>query len=201
MKNLFFLSQFVVNPKSVGAIFPSSSFLGEKMMESINFKKAKCIVEYGPGTGVFTKKLLERRDPKTVILLVENNKEFYSMLKEKYKEEDNLFIVYGSAEMIEQYLRECGIPHADYVISGLPFASLSTNVSSEILLNTSKILKEEGRFITFQYTTLKKAFIQQFFTNIEIKREFRNFPPAYIFSCTTSRQHLEEYEDVKNTNC
>ncbi len=201
MNKLSFLYQFIVNPKTVGAILPSSSYLGDRMMERIDFKKAKYIVEYGPGTGVFTEKLIKNRDPTTVILLVENNKEFYSLLKEKYKEEGNLFIVSGSAENIEQYLRKFNIPYVDYVISGLPFSSLPKNVSSKILLNTTKILKEDGRFITFQYTKLKKAFIKQFFTKIDMKREFRNFPPAYIFSCTTSKKYTEELFHVQNTNC
>ncbi|MEO4053010.1 rRNA adenine N-6-methyltransferase family protein [Solibacillus sp. CAU 1738] len=201
MKKILFLYQFLINPKSVGAILPSSRFLGDKMIEKINFKKAKYIVEYGPGTGVFTEKLIKKRDSKTVILLVENNKGFYSLLKEKYKEQNNVFVVNGSAEHIERYLREFDIPYVDYVISGLPFSSLSKNISCKILLNTNKILKEDGIFITFQYTKLKKEFIKHYFTKIDIKREYRNFPPAYIFNCSTSKKHMEEFDDIKNTNC
>ncbi|MFE4243773.1 class I SAM-dependent methyltransferase [Peribacillus butanolivorans] len=184
MKLLFFFFQYIVNPKSVGAIFPSSRFLGNKMIKGIDFKKAKYIVEYGPGTGVFTEKLIKKRNPKTIVLLVENNKEFYLLLNEKFKEEENLFIVYGSAENIEQYLREYSIPYADYVISGLPFASLPKQISYKILTNTTKILNKDGQFITFQYTKFKKAFIEQFFTKIDVKRELRNVPPAYVFSCS-----------------
>ncbi|TQR36408.1 class I SAM-dependent methyltransferase [Brevibacillus brevis] len=183
MKRLSFLFQYIVNPKSVGAILPSSRFLGNKMMEGIDFKKAKYIVEYGPGTGIFTEKLIKNRNRRTVILLVENNKEFYSLLKEKFSEEENLFIVYGSAENIEEYVRDYDIPFVDYVISGLPFASLPEHVSSKILVSTTKILKSNGQFITFQYTKLKKAFIEQFFKKIDVKWEFRNVPPAYVFNC------------------
>ncbi|GIN57336.1 SAM-dependent methyltransferase [Lederbergia ruris] len=201
MKNLSFLFQYIVNPKSVGAILPSSRFLGDKMIEGIDFKKAKYIVEYGPGTGVFTEKLLKKRDPKTIVLLVENNKEFYSLLKGKFKEEENLFIVYGSAENIEQYLREYGMTYADYVISGLPFASLPKQVSTKILLNTTKILNKDGQFITFQYTKFKKAFIQHFFTKIDIKREIRNVPPAYVFNCSMQEKNVEGYCGVQNSYC
>lgn len=201
MKVIGFLYQFIINPKTVGAVFPSSSFLGDKMIERINFEKAKYIVEYGPGTGVFTEKLIKNRNPKTIILLVENNKDFYSLLKEKYKDKDNVFIVYGSAENIEQYLKDYDIPYVDYIISGLPFSSLPKNVSSNILSNTCKILKGDGEFITFQYTKLKKGFINQFFQMIDIKREYRNFPPAYIFRCTKSKKYMEGFYDVENTNC
>lgn len=46
MKYLSFLFQYIVNPKAVGAILPSTRFLGDKMIEGIDFKKAKYIVEY-----------------------------------------------------------------------------------------------------------------------------------------------------------
>ncbi|MDE5413240.1 class I SAM-dependent methyltransferase [Alkalihalobacterium chitinilyticum] len=201
MKHLTFLFQYIVNPKTVGAILPSSSFLGDKMIEHINFDNAKYIVEYGPGTGVFTEKLLKKRNPNTIIMLLENNEEFYLLLKEKFKMEKNLYIVNGSAEKIEQYLQKYKVPYADYVISGLPFASLPEQVSHNILLNTSKILDKDGQFITFQYTKMKKALIEQFFTKIEIKRELRNVPPAYVFNCSIKEKNVEENYGIENSYC
>ncbi|WP_216831492.1 class I SAM-dependent methyltransferase [Alkalihalobacterium elongatum] len=201
MKRFSFLFQYIVNPKTVGAILPSSRFLGDKMVEQIDFNKAKYIVEYGPGTGVFTEKLLKKRNPKTIILLVENNQEFYSLLREKFRREKNLLIVQGSAEHIDLHLRKHSIPYADYVISGLPFASLPKQVSYKILLNTSKILDKEGQFITFQYTKFKKAFIEQFFGKIDVKRELRNFPPAFVFNCSMLEKNVEEIYGVQNSYC
>ncbi|MGW6254008.1 ribose ABC transporter ATP-binding protein [Peribacillus butanolivorans] len=72
-----------MNPKSVGAALSSSRFLGDKMIEGIDLKKVNYIVEYGPSTGVFTEKLIKRRNFKTIIILVENNKEFYFFTKSK----------------------------------------------------------------------------------------------------------------------
>lgn len=77
MKEPFFIFQYLTNPRSVGAIFPSSKYLSEKMIEAINFENAEYIVEYGPGTGVFTEKILKRRKADTKIILVENNNGFY----------------------------------------------------------------------------------------------------------------------------
>ncbi|MDA2514071.1 methyltransferase [Bacillus cereus] len=191
MKHLSFLSQYITNPRNVGAVLPSSKFLAEKMMENINFEKAKYIVEYGPGTGVFTEKLLKKRNSNTTLILVENNREFYLMLKEKFKKENNLFIVWGSAENIDEYLKIFSIPYADYIVSGLPFASLPQDVSDEILLTTTKILKKDGAFITFQYTKFKKKFLNQFFAKIDEKWVLRNVPPAFVFSCSTPKNKGE----------
>lgn len=192
MKSLLFFFQYMVNPRTVGAVAPSSRFLGDKMLEEIDFEKTDYIVEYGPGTGVFTEKMLERRKPNTVILLVENNKKFYSVLKEKFQNEHNLFIINGSAENIQKYLREYGLPYVDYVISGLPFASLPKDVSSRILQQTAQIMQKDGRFFTFQYTVFKRKLIQQFFNISKVKKEFRNMPPAYVFSCRPNEASMEE---------
>ncbi|PFA03836.1 class I SAM-dependent methyltransferase [Bacillus cereus] len=193
MNHLSFLSQCITNPRNVGAVLPSSKFLAEKMMENINFENAKYIIEYGPGTGVFTEKLLKKRNSNTTLMLVENNREFYLMLKEKFKKEKNLFIVWGAAENIDEYLKNFSIPYADYIVSGLPFASLPQNVSDEILLTTTKILKKDGVFITFQYTKFKKKFLNQFFDTIDEKWELRNVPPAFVFSCSTPKNKGEKY--------
>src|SRR6185437_14229458 len=51
---LKFLNQFRNTPRSIGAIAPSSRQLAEAMIAPIDFKAAKVIVEFGPGTGVMT---------------------------------------------------------------------------------------------------------------------------------------------------
>jgi len=184
MKRLSFIKQYITKPRSVGAILPSSRYLANKMIEEIDFDYAKYIVEYGPGTGVFTEKLVKNRTKGTLILLFEYNYEFYKGLKEKYKNEPNMYIINDSAEYMDKYLKDYNIPRIDYIISGLPFASLPQGVSSTILGKTRKYLNENGKFITFQYTLLKKSFIKQYFDDICIKREVRNIPPAYVFSCS-----------------
>lgn len=183
MKNLLFLFQYILKPRTVGAIMPSSSFLAEKMLDDINFRTANTIVEYGPGTGVFTEKLLEKKMDKTKVILIEKNQDFYNHLKKKYRNKRNVFIINGSAENIVKYLEEIGIAQVDYVISGLPFASLPINVSNMILFNTKRVLSDSGKFVTFQYTQRKMKFINTYFKNMKIKREYRNLPPAYVLSC------------------
>ena len=182
MANLSFILQYITKPRTTGAILPSSRYLARKMVANINFNETRCIVEYGPGTGVFTEKLLEKRNKDTILILIERNEQFCNMLREKYKHEPNLFIEEDSAENIGAHLAKHGFPHADYVISGLPFASLPQEISAKILIETTKFLNPQGRFITFQYTLFKKKIFLQYFPKLDIKREFRNIPPAYIFS-------------------
>jgi phospholipid N-methyltransferase len=184
MKNLFFLLQYIIKPNIVGAIMPSSKHLAEKMIDTIEFNNAKYIVEYGPGTGVFTDKLINRKNSDTVILLIEYNDEFFMSLVEKYRNENNLYIIHGSAENVDKYLEDYNIPYVDYVVSGLPFASLPKNMSSTILKKTKMVIKKDGKFITFQYTLFMKQYINKYFDVINVNKEYRNIPPAYILNCS-----------------
>lgn len=183
MDFLLFLKQYITKPRTVGAVLPSSKYLAGKMIESVDFNHSSCIVEYGPGTGVFTERILKKREKNTIVLIFETNAGFYKLIKEKYQDRPNCYVINDSAEYIGRYLKKHGFDEADYIISGLPFASLPNNISSNILTQTKKYLKKHGKFITFQYTLLKKNFIKKYFNEIQIKRELRNIPPAYVLCC------------------
>ncbi len=92
-------------------------------------------------------------------------------------------LYHGSAENIKKYMEEFHIECVDYVLSGLPFTSLPEEVSKRILNNVMESIHENGKFITFQYSLVKKGFIQHFFPEITLEKVWLNFPPAYVFSC------------------
>ncbi|WP_125153282.1 class I SAM-dependent methyltransferase [Clostridium rectalis] len=178
-----FVLEYIKNPKVVGAIAPSSKHLAYKMIECINFKRAKCIVEFGPGTGVFSEKILSRVSEDTKVLLVEVNNEFYSNLNKIYGHKKNVIIINDSAENIDIILKKHNIEKVDYILSGLPFASLPREVSKIILTKTAGLLNDKGEFITFQYSLFKLELFKRYFSNINYKKEIRNLPPAYILRC------------------
>ncbi|EES49342.1 methyltransferase [Clostridium botulinum] len=182
--NARFLMQYFTHPRTTGAIMPSSKKLSYKMIENINFNKCNCIVEFGPGTGVFTEEILKRRNSNTIIMLIEYNEEFYKILKSKYGNIENVYIINDSAENIDYYINKYDITNVDYIVSGLPFASLPQEMSDKILEKSKIVLGDDGNFITFQYTKLKMSLINNYFKNIKAKKEFLNIPPAYVLSCT-----------------
>ncbi|MGG7162799.1 class I SAM-dependent methyltransferase [Clostridium ihumii] len=178
-----FIIEYIKNPRLVGAIAPSGRYLADKMVNEINFNKAKCIVEFGPGTGVFTEKILSKVKEDTKVLLIEVNNEFYNILKEKYGYKNNVIIINDSAENIDIILKQNNIKNVDYILSGLPFASLPKEISRTILNKTAKIINEKGCFITFQYSLFKLKLFENYFCSINYKKEIRNLPPAYILQC------------------
>ena len=166
MQFITFLSEFIKHPKNTGAIAPSSNILAKAMVDAIDFDVAKCIVELGPGTGSFTKEIMKRKKKRTTFILIEINEVFFKKLQKQYE--------------------ELQINGVDYVLSGLPFTSLPKEESSRILNNVMESLRENGKFITFQYSLVKKGFIEAFFPDIQLKKVWFNFPPAYVFSCKKS---------------
>ena len=178
-----FLLEYIKNPRYVGAVAPSGKHLANEMISEIDFENAKCIIEYGPGTGAFTEKILSRVNNETIVILIEINKEFYSELKKLYGYKKNVIILNSSAENIDIILKRYSISDVDYIVSGLPFASLPKKVSRSILKKTSDLIKGKGKFITFQYSLIKVKFINKFFNKVNYSKVLMNFPPAYVLIC------------------
>ncbi len=178
-----FLIQYLLHPRSVGAVKPSSKHLAQKMVEDVDFHTAKCIVEIGAGTGAFTEKVVKKKRPSTKYLIFEINDVFYKSLKKKYGKCPNVRIIHDTAGNMGRYLDKYGMKKADCILSGLPFASLPERTSRQILKECRKCLSSGGAFITFQYTKWKIPLFRKYFPSISWKKEYRNVPPAYVLSC------------------
>lgn len=176
-----FLLEFIKHPRKIGAVAPSGKPLAEKMMQPIDFNSAEVIVEFGPGTGAFTEELIRRREKDTALILVEQNEIFCRGLLKKFAGEPNFHIVHGNAERVKKYLEKYGFSEADYIVSGLPFTSLPSEVSDRILKATGAAIGKGGSFITFQYSLVKKKFFEKYFDISQCLKEIKNLPPAYVF--------------------
>ena len=175
-----FLREYISAPNTIGAIAPSSRHLAAAMTASIDFGKARCIVEYGAGTGVFTREGAARKRRDTTYIVIEQNDCFYEMLRKQFQGMPGVVLIHGDAGNVCSFLREQGFRNADYVISGLPFTSLPQQVSHRILTQTQKAIGMEGVFTTFQYTLLRKTFLENYFNIQKVVRVWRNLPPAYV---------------------
>ncbi|MFP3847092.1 class I SAM-dependent methyltransferase, partial [Priestia filamentosa] len=153
------------------------------MVKPIPFDKITGIIEYGPGTGVFTEQIIQNKRKDTVFLAIEANEPFYKILKKKYEHVENVHIIHGSAEDVDHYIKQYSLSKVDYIVSGLPFTSLPRSVSTRILEKTASLLGKKGKFITFQYAKVKRSFFRAFFNTIHYEKVYKNVPPAYVFIC------------------
>jgi phosphatidylethanolamine/phosphatidyl-N-methylethanolamine N-methyltransferase len=181
-----FLKQFWKEKKMVGSMTPSSKYLTEKMLKNVDFKKIKLIVELGPGTGVFTKKILEKLPDDAKLMVFELNDNFYFQLKKEITDE-RLIIIHDSAEKIAEYIHKEGFLCADYVISSLPLANFPKKLTETILKESYNTLKNQGKYIQFQYSLLSKRTLESHFQTVHISFTPINFPPAFVYTCVKDK--------------
>lgn len=181
-EKILFFSTFIKYPKEIGSIVPSSKFLIDEILKNIDFKNAKYIVEYGSGTGRITKEILKRARKDAKIICIEINKKFCSYLRRTIKDK-RVIIINDSAENIKQYLKKYDIPKIDYVISGLPFSSLDVEEKCTIIEETKDTLKNNGKFVVYQFLNNFKRYLYNYFSKISMKFVPFNIPPCFVFVC------------------
>lgn len=172
----------------VGAVSPSSKFLMRKMLANINFKTTKVIVEFGPGTGVFTREIVSRMEPDCKLIVFELHEEFFKKLTDEFQDQSSVVLKNESAENIGTVLKDNNLTHADVVISSLPLANFPSELIDSILKNSVSALTKNGRYIQFQYSLTSKKYLQKYFNSIQINFTARNIPPAFIYTCLNSEK-------------
>jgi phosphatidylethanolamine/phosphatidyl-N-methylethanolamine N-methyltransferase len=169
----------------VGSLIPSSRFLAKKILKNIPFEDAKVIIELGPGTGVFTKKIMQRLNPDTHFVVIELNDIFYQNLKTTVTQE-NCHIIHGSASDLQKILSGLGFEKADCIISSLPLSNFPKDLRIEIMQSILHCLTPKGTFLQFQYTLQSKKHFKSIFTHVSIDYAAINFPPAFVYRCSNS---------------
>lgn len=188
-ENTLFLTKFIQSPTKVGAIAPSSDELAEQIVRVGQVEKARCVVELGPGTGAFTKKILELLNPNAEFLAIEANPELAVLLRKKFP---NARIVAGSAEHLVRICRSYQIETVDSIISGLPWAVFEDPLQHHILDGIYQVLADGGIFATFAYlhscwfeaaVRFRDKLYQHFRSVEKTPVVWRNVPPAFIYRC------------------
>jgi phosphatidylethanolamine/phosphatidyl-N-methylethanolamine N-methyltransferase len=167
----------------VGSMTPSSRFLAAKMLNHIPIKDAKVVVELGPGTGVFTEKILEMLGANTQLIVVELNDDFFNTLENKFHH-PNLHLKHGSADQIEFYLKELGFDKADLIISSLPLANFPSELRNNVIETAKNCLDNNGRFVQFQYSLQSLKTLKRNFHTVKVNFTAFNFPPAFVYTCS-----------------
>ncbi|MEN9699509.1 MAG: rRNA ((1402)-N(4))-methyltransferase [Bacteroidota bacterium] len=185
MSKRSFLREFFKANKMVGSILPSSRFLSKKMLRPIQFDSAAVIVEFGPGTGVFTKALLSQMGPKCQLVVIELNDAFYQRLKRQFHD-PRLHLIHGSASDLGNILKQLQLGKADYILSSLPLTNFPQELRNAILTEAKTQLSMKGLYIQFQYSRGLKSLYAQHFKHVSLDYTALNVPPAYIYTCSNS---------------
>ena len=179
---LLFARNFFRHPLMLGSIVPSSRFLIRELLKPVDWSQAKVIVEYGPGVGVITTEVLRRMRPDAILIAIETNPDFVTYLRDSIQDE-RLHVVEGSAEAVDEILRQHGQSSASYVISGIPFSTIPGPVRERILRKTCEALKPGGSFLVYQFSSRVLEDLQRIFRYVRRQFEPLNVLPAHLFFC------------------
>ncbi|MEL7472187.1 MAG: methyltransferase domain-containing protein [Planctomycetota bacterium] len=184
-----FLTEFVRNPRSTAAIAPSSRRLARQMLEGLDLSGEITVVEYGPGSGVFTREALDRLDEAARLVAIERNPRFAEALRARRPRAD---VHLGDAQDVLSVLAHRGLRHADAIISGLGWPSIPDQPREAILEATAQALKPGGEFRTFGYHVglimggawrFRKT-VRRLFSTVTISPVvWMNLPPAFVYRC------------------
>ena len=179
---LLFGRNFIKHPKMLGSLIPSSRFLVNKVLNEVDWARARVFLEYGPGVGTFTTEILRRMRPDAVVIALETNADFVRFLRGKIHD-DRLHVVHGSAADADAALAKLNLSHADYILSGIPYTTIPAEIREVILRKTHSLLDPSGAFLVYQFTRTVLPYLQQVFDSIDQDFEPLNVMPARLFFC------------------
>lgn len=177
-----FTANFIKHPSMVGGLLPSSPFLVDEVLKQVDWSQAKVIVEYGPGIGSFTKRVLQRMRPDARLIAFEINPDFVKFLQESVQD-PRFRLVNRSACEVDAVLKELGYDAADYVISGIPFSVLPHALRDSIVRKTYSVLRPQGSFLVYQVSSAVLPYLERVFGTVAKDFELLNFFPMRVFYC------------------
>lgn len=178
MSTYSYLKNFIKD-KNVASVTPSSRILVRHVCRKIDFKKDNIIIEYGPGTGVFSKYFLKNLTKDSKLILFETNKNFIKKLK-RIKDQ-RLEIYNESVEKVVEILGEGIKGKVDYIVSGIPFSFLDKEAKDFILKQSSNLLHQGGKFLAYQTSGHLKDPLRNVFGNLNTEFEIMNIPPMLVY--------------------
>jgi len=172
--------EFFRNPLEVGSAFPASGRLVRRMLAPIPWGAVGLCIEYGPGTGVFTRAILSRLPRTAVLLAVDTSREFTRHLQ-RHIDDPRLNAVTGTAEEIERISARLGLGRADVILSGLPFSTLPEESAAAIMASSARVLGPGGHFLAYQMRSAVHPHIARHFARVRKGFEWWNIPPCRLY--------------------
>lgn len=180
MSALFF-KRFIQSPFQVASIIPSSKALIRRVSSKFDFSEPRVIAEFGPGEGCHTREIVRRMHPQSRLLLFELDSELAAHLAKSFRHDPRIEVFNTDAANLPDVLASRGIPHCDYVVSGIPFSILEAAKKRELLQNIHDSLAPDSHsaFIIYQVTAELRAHTK-IFTRLESEYCLQNIPPMFV---------------------
>ncbi len=183
-ERVLFLRAWRANPKSIGAVWPSSSALASAITQEVDARSAP-VLELGVGTGVFTRALLERGLEPNDLTLIEMDDAFAAQLRRDYPRAN--VCAMDATKLAEASLFDDGIL-AGAAICGLPLRNMPVKQQIGILRGTFKHMRPRGAMYFFTYG-LRCPVPQRVLDRLGLRARkthsvMLNIPPAHVWKIT-----------------
>ncbi len=174
---LRFLRALIMNPRSVGAIAPSSAALARAMAQQVDPAVPGRVLELGPGTGVVTEALVKRGIAPERIVAVEYDPQFARLVEQRCP---GVRVVRGDAFDLDKTLGRDARDFAG-IVSSLPLLNHPPEKRRLLIEDALTRLTAGAPYVQFSYglhpstpatahTTVKRAAVIWF-----------NLPPARVW--------------------
>lgn len=179
-----FLKTWLSNPRQVGSVAPSSRRLATAMAAAIPWGAVRTVVELGAGTGAVTEQILKQKPAETQFLVFERERRFRNLLQRRFP----TVPIFTEARSVAAVLWGSGIKTADAIVSGIPFALLSSSERESLLDEIDRVLAPGGTFVAFQYWPQLYPELKKRFASVGLRLVGANLPPAVVYCCTKAHQ-------------
>lgn len=175
---MLFFRSWLKKPLEVASIAPSSQRLAAAITDGVGPFSGN-VLELGPGTGIFTRKLLQNGVDEERLILVERNPIFTGLLRQRYPKAT---LIEGDA----RHLRHAAAGKIGAAISGLPLLSMPKPVVRDILAAVFRHSADEACLFQFTYGP-RCPVPPQILAALRLEASFRrwvpfNLPPASVYS-------------------
>jgi len=141
-----FLRAWLAAPLRVAAIAPSGPALARAITAEISAASMP-VIEFGPGTGVFTQAILDAGVTPDQLIMIESGADFAALMRTRFPA---VRVVEGSAGALSDVVL-FGAGTVGAVVSGLPILSMPKPVVLAILGTAFSELRPGGAMYQFTY--------------------------------------------------
>jgi len=179
-EELLFLRRWLANPLKVGAVLPSSHWLGRLVARNVRLGPDEYVVELGAGTGTVTKTLLDSGIPAERLFVVEIDPDLCAFLR---REVPQAQVIQGDATRLHSLLPPEVAGKVRTVVSGIPMVTLPLPIQSRMIDAWFDVMPPDGRMLQYTYSLVSP--LPEAKLGVKGRRcgiVVRNLPPAWVWS-------------------
>ncbi len=183
MSTLTYIKNFIKD-RNVASITPTSAFGINRLAEKMDFSSARVVVEFGPGTGIITRYLLDHLPANSKLILIELNENFVDILRRTFRD-PRVVVCHDDVRNVKQILQSQGVSRASYILSGIPFSWLPDKHRDDLVRQSYEVLEPGGKFLAYQTFWQADEHLQnhlrRYFYKVGSEFVILNAPPLRVY--------------------